>query len=95
MRDARVAQLAGRQFNRVSRDQLAALGLSNSAIAHRVAAGRLVTVEEGVFAVAPVLEHDEWGRWMAATLTAPGSVLSHASAASAWGFWGLPRSLEP
>ena len=51
MRDARVAQLAGRQFNRVSRDQLAALGLSNSAIAHRVAAGRLVTVEEGVFAV--------------------------------------------
>jgi hypothetical protein len=94
MREARVAQLAGRQFNRVSRDQLAALGLSNSAIAHRVAAGRLVTVEEGVFAVAPVLEHDEWGRWMAATLTAPGSVLSHRSAASAWGFWGLPRSLE-
>jgi hypothetical protein len=94
MREARVAQLAGRQFNRVSRDQLAALALSNSAIAHRVAAGRLVTVEEGVFAVAPVLEHDEWGRWMAATLTAPGSVLSHRSAASAWGFWGLPRSLE-
>ena len=94
MRDARVAQLAGRQFNRVSRDQLVALGLSKSAIAHRVAAGRLVTVEEGVFAVAPVLEHDEWGRWMAATLTAPRSVLSHASAASAWGFWGLPRALE-
>ena len=94
MRDARVAQLAGRQFNRVSRDQLAALGLSNSAIAHRVAAGRLVSVEEGVFAVAPILEHDDWGRWMAATLTAPGSVLSHRSAASAWGFWGLPRSLE-
>src|SRR5262245_66469013 len=94
MRDARVAQLAGRQFNRVSRDQLGALGLSKPAIAHRVAAGRLATVEEGVFAVAPVLEHDEWGRWMAATLTAPGSVLSHRSAASAWGFWGLPRSLE-
>lgn len=94
MRDARVAQLAGRQFNRVSRDQLAALGLSNSAIAHRVAAGRLVAVEEGVFAIAPALEHDEWGRWMAATLTAPGSVLSHRSAASAWGIWGLPRSLE-
>ena len=95
MRDARVAQLAGRQFNRVSRDQLAALGLSKSAIAHRIAAGRLVAVEEGVFALAPVLEHDEWGRWMAATLTAPGSVLSHRSAASAWGFWGLPRRSKP
>ena len=94
MRDARVAQLAGRQFNRVSRDQLVELGLSKAAIAHRVAAGRLVAVEEGVFAVAPVLEHDEWGRWMAATLTAPRSVLSHASAASAWGIWGLARPLE-
>jgi hypothetical protein len=47
-----------------------------------------------VFALAPVLEHDEWGRWMAATLTTPRSVLSHASAAAAWGFWGLPRRLE-
>jgi hypothetical protein len=94
MRDARAAQLAGRQFNRVSRRQLAALGLSDAAIAHRVAAGRLVAVHEGVFAVAPVLEHDEWGRWMGATLTAPGTKLSHASAGAAWGFWSLPRQFE-
>jgi hypothetical protein len=87
-------QLAGAQFNRVSRRQLMELGLSDDAIAHRVAARRLVPVEKGVFAVAPVLEHDEWGRWMAATLTAPGSVLSHASAAAAWGFWSLPRQFE-
>jgi len=44
-----------------------------------------VIVEEGVFAIAPVLQHDEWGCWMAATLTAPGTVLSHTSAAAAWG----------
>lgn len=94
MWDARVAQLAGRQFNRVSRRQLIGLGLSESAIAHRIATGRLVIVEEGVFAVAPALEHDEWGRWMAATLTAPGSVLSHTSAGAAWGIWSLPRELE-
>ncbi len=31
---------------------------------------------------------------MAATLTAPGSVLSHASAAAAWGFWSLQREFE-
>ena len=93
MWDVRVVELAGRQFNRVSRRQLVDLGLSDHAIAHRVAEGRLAIVEEGVFAVAPVLD-DDWGRWMASTLTAPGSVLSHTSAAAAWGFWALARDLE-
>jgi Protein of unknown function (DUF559) len=94
MWDAQVARLAGEQFNRVSRRQLIELGLSETSIAHRVEAGRLVIVEEGVFAVAPVLEHDDWGRWMAATLTAPGTVLSHMSAAAALGLWSFPRPLE-
>ena len=85
MRDVHVAELAGRQFNRVSRAQLTALGLSKDAIAHRVASGRLVIVEEGVLAVPPVLDHDPWGRWMAATLTQPGSLLSRVSAAVAYG----------
>lgn len=56
--------------------------------------GRLISAEEGVYAVAPLLEHDEWGHWMGATLTAPGSVLSHTSAATAWDIWSLPRPLE-
>ena len=94
MRDVHVAALAGRQFNRLSRGQLHGLGLSNDAISHRVAAGRLVIAEEGVFAVAPLLEHDPWGQWMGATLTAPGSVLSHTSAAAAWGFWARARDVE-
>jgi hypothetical protein len=94
MRDAQIAELAGRQFNRISRRQLIGLGLSEWAIAHRVATRRLVIVEEGVFAVAPLLDHDDWGRWMAATLTAPGSVLSHASAAAAWELLSLPRPFE-
>jgi len=94
MRDADVARRAGTQFNRISRGQLRELGLSDTAIAHRVASGRLVIVEEGVLAVAPVLEHDDWGRWMAATLTAPASVLSRASAAAARGWWSWPREFE-
>jgi hypothetical protein len=81
-----VARLAAAQFNRVSRGQLAGLGLSAAAIAHALAACRLVRVEQGVFALPPVLDHDGWGRWMGATLTAPGTVLSHESAAAAWGF---------
>jgi hypothetical protein len=83
MSDARVAHTAGRQFNRISRAQLCDLGMSDRAIAHRVTSGRFVVVEEGVYAIAPVLRHDSWGRWMGATLTSPGSMLSHRAAASA------------
>lgn len=94
MRDVRVQELAGRQFNRVSRAQLLGLGLSRHAIAHQLATRGLVAVEQGVFAVPPILEHDEWGRWMGATLTAPGTVLSHESSAAARGFWSLTRRVE-
>jgi Protein of unknown function (DUF559) len=94
MWDVRIAQIAGRQFNRVARAQLAELGLSRSAIDYLLATGKLVAVEEGVFAVAPVLAHDEWGRRMAATLTATGSVLSHMSAAVAWGLLSVRLRLE-
>jgi hypothetical protein len=84
MWDARVAELAGRQFNRVSRQQLLEIGLSDAAIT-RWTVTAADTRRGGVFAVGAPLEHDSWGRWMAATLTAPASVLSHQSAAAAWG----------
>ena len=94
MSDARAAELAGKQFNRLSRAQLRTLGMSDRAIAHRVATGRLAVVETAVFAIAPALAHDPWGAWMAATLTVPGTVLSHVSAAAAYGLWSRPRSFE-
>jgi very-short-patch-repair endonuclease len=94
VRDAQVFELAAAQFNRVSRDQLLSLGWSANAIAHRVEHGRLVLVEIGVYALAPVLAHEPWGRWMAATLTTEDSVLSHASAGAAWGVWRPPRAVE-
>ena len=94
MWDVRIAEIAGRQFNRVSRRQLLELGLSGRAVNHRLRVGRLVIAEEGVYAVAPLLEGDDWGKWMGATLTAPDSVLSMASAAAADGFWSLPRRFE-
>ena len=94
MRDVRLAELAARQFNRVSRWQLAELGFSEMAIRHRLTSGRLVAVEQGVFAVGPVLGHDDWGRWKGATLTAPGTWLSHVSAAAARDLWAPARLLE-
>jgi hypothetical protein len=68
--------------------------MSDAAIDRRIASGRLVLVEQAVLGVAPVLAHDDCGRWMGATLTAPGTVLSHISAAALRGFWGLPRDFE-
>ena len=64
--------------------------MSADAIYQRLESERLVSVGEGVFAVAPVLGHDDWGRWMGATLTAPGSRLSLEWAGFAWGFWYRP-----
>jgi hypothetical protein len=92
MRDAQIVEIAGTQFNRISRQQLLAIGDSDKTIERAVQAKRLVPVERGVFAVAPLLEHDEWGRWMGASLTAPGTVLSHVSGGAAWGL--LPRRFE-
>ena len=86
--------MAGTQFNRIARWQLTELGFSNKAIVHAVRTGRFNIVEEGVLAIAPVLEHDDWGRWMGATLTAPGTVLSDVSAAAAWGCWSFERRFE-
>jgi hypothetical protein len=94
MRDARVAAVAGRQFNRISRGQLLALGFDDNAIWRHTSTNRLIVVEQGVFAVPPVLRHDEHGRWMGATLTAPDTFLSHESSAAAYGFWSLPRPFE-
>jgi very-short-patch-repair endonuclease/predicted transcriptional regulator of viral defense system len=82
--DRRVAALATRQHGVVAMRQLAALGLSQRAVSHRAAAGRLHRVHRGVYAVGhPVLTVN--GRRMAAVLAArPGAVLSHASAAALW-----------
>lgn len=84
MKDKDLVAAAGRQHNRISRAQILALGGTPAFIEHRVATGRLTICEAGVYAVSPVLD-DRWGRWMGATLTHPGAVLSHLSAACAYG----------
>ena len=80
--DVRLLELAARQHRCVAHRQLLALGYSRRAVQHRVDAGRLVTVFDGVYVVAPVGD-DRLTLWMAATLTTPDSVLSHASAGAA------------
>src|SRR3954451_16473960 len=76
--------LARSQHGVVARWQLVAAGLSDRAILHRIAKGRLHPVFRGVYAVGrPELTRD--GRWMAAVLfCGEGAVLSHFSAAALW-----------
>jgi hypothetical protein len=90
MSDVRLRKLAERQYNRVARAQLLALGLSHHAIQHRVDRGALTVVEQGVYALPPVLA-DPRGAWMGATLTAPDTFVSHASAGAAYGVARDPR----
>ena len=93
MSDVELIEIAGRQYNRVSRQQMEELGYTATAIQRRLESGRMVIVEAGVLAFTPVIA-DERGLWMGATLTAPETFLSHGSAGAAEGFWTRPRDFE-
>ena len=83
--DVRLRKLAAVQADVVAAWQLIAAGWTRRQIERRAAAGGWTTVHRGVFALthAPLTERQAW---FAATLTAPGTVLSHVSAALCWGF---------
>lgn len=96
--DLRIAEIAGKQRGVVSIDQLCRFGLSEKAIARRVAGGLLHRVHRGVYAVGHSALSPE-GRWLAAVLAlgggphGGGSVLEHWGAAvshrSALSLWSL------
>jgi Transcriptional regulator, AbiEi antitoxin/REase_MTES_1575 len=83
--DVLISRLAERQHGVVSLPQLQFLGLSARAVRDRVAAGRLIRIHRGVYAVG----HGRLtlrGHWMAAVLAyGPRAVLSHRSAAALHG----------
>src|SRR3954471_22324757 len=82
--DRAIAALAARQYGLAARAQLGALGLGDTAVTKRAAAGRLHRVHRGVYAVGHRVLPAR-GAWMAATLACgTGAVLSHISAAALW-----------
>ncbi|HEX8067133.1 MAG TPA: type IV toxin-antitoxin system AbiEi family antitoxin domain-containing protein [Thermoleophilaceae bacterium] len=83
--DVQIRMLAERQADVVAAWQLLAAGYSRRTVERRVLAGGWRTVHRGVYALtqAPLTRRQ---RWMAATLTSSGTVLSHASAGACWGF---------
>ncbi len=79
---AEVVALADRQQGVVGTWQLRAMGFSKRWIERKVAAGLLVRIHRGVYAVGRRLLTRR-GHWMAAVLACgPGAVLSHRSAAA-------------
>ncbi|MEX0973675.1 MAG: type IV toxin-antitoxin system AbiEi family antitoxin domain-containing protein [Solirubrobacterales bacterium] len=80
-------RLAERQHGVVSRQQLRALGMTDTSIAHALSVGRLHPVFHGIFALGrPRL--GSRGLMLAATLACgPGTVVSHRSAARLLGLW--------
>jgi very-short-patch-repair endonuclease len=83
-RDERVGQIAELQRGRITRDQLRAAGITDSATKHLIASGRLIREHQGVYAVRPASDVP-LGRETAALLACePNAFLSHASAASLW-----------
>lgn len=72
------------QHGLITRRQLISRGLSDKAIRHRIAVGRLHPVYRGVYAVGrPGLTQE--GRWMAAVLVCGrDALLSHLTAAQLW-----------
>jgi very-short-patch-repair endonuclease len=71
----------------VTRRQLAAMGVTRSAITRRVEAGRLTRVHRGVYAVGHRQRTRE-ASWIAAVMAcSPGAFLSHLDAAALWGIY--------
>lgn len=88
--DREVARIADVQKGFAVHEQLVEAGLSRSAIAHRVRAGRLHPYHKGVYLVGR-RSLEPLGREMAAVLRFRGhAILSHRSAACVWGLLTEP-----
>jgi very-short-patch-repair endonuclease len=83
-RNDRVGKIAELQRGRISREQLRAAGITDSATKHLIASGRLIREHQAVYQVRPAIEVP-LGRETAALLACgPNAFLSYASAASLW-----------
>src|SRR3954447_12952137 len=91
--DVHLRKLAFKQHDVVAAWQLMAAGWSRAMVVHHVEQGGWRMIHRGVYAVsqAPLTRRQQW---IAATLSTPDSVLSHASAAACWGFRPWEASFE-
>src|SRR3954452_697424 len=88
-----LVELAARQLDLVAAWQLVEAGWTRAMVDHHVREHRWRPVHAGVYAVchSPLTREQSW---MAATLTAPDTVLSHASAGAYYGIWSFSARYE-
>ena len=87
--EQRIGALARRQHGVVARHQLLAGGIDRHLIDNLVKVGRLAALHRGVYQVGPIAQPR--AREMAAVMACGrGTVLSHRSAAAAWGLLPYP-----
>jgi hypothetical protein len=91
--DSHLRALAARQADVVAVWQLRQLGWSKDKVAHYARSRGWRRIHPGVYALnASPLSRVQL--WFAATLTAPGTVLSHGSAGACFGFYRFERPYE-
>jgi very-short-patch-repair endonuclease len=83
--DVRISAIAELQRGCVSRAQLLACGVSDSAIARRLRRGRLERVHPGVYALPHTLDLPHAPETAALLACGDGAALSHHTAATLWG----------
>src|SRR5215469_5584439 len=80
-----IARIAGRQDNVITREQLVAAGLGRGAIAHRVGAGWMQRMHQGVYLIGAAPPTMMARARAAAMACGAGAVVSHRSAAELFG----------
>ncbi len=88
--DERFTELVSRQHGRITWAQLKALGASDSTISQWRSQGRLTRVLPKVYVAGPKVPTLESRLWEAVLYADPGAMLSHRSAAHAWGLIKYP-----
>ncbi len=83
-----IAELAGAQRGVVARRQLLERGMDRRAVDRRLAAGQLVPLHRGVYAVGHRALPLGWRAWAAVLAAGDDAVLAHRSAGVWWGMLG-------
>ena len=87
--DEAISRLAASQHGCFSRPQVHDAGMTDRMIASRVASGRWLRVEAGVYRIAGVPVTWKQRALAACMVSGPGAVVSHRSAAVLWGVSGF------
>ncbi|HTW13163.1 MAG TPA: type IV toxin-antitoxin system AbiEi family antitoxin domain-containing protein, partial [Solirubrobacteraceae bacterium] len=90
--DSRIATLATAQHGRVAWWQLREAGISQAEVRSRVAAGWLIRVRHGVYAVGHLAPADHAREVEALLCAPPGTLLSHLTASRLWKLHDDPRA---